>query len=270
MPEGHKTHYFAKRHTHLLGGTRLGISSPQGRFAEGAKTVNNQTLDHVTAAGKHLFYWFRSHSIIHVHLGRYGSFREHVGTPEPRGLVRLRMSHGETTVDLSGPTQCRVLDAEQVRRIIESLGPDPLGEGKWEDAWTKIKASKKPIGALILDQAVIAGVGNIFRAEALFELQINPLTPGLELSKKGFQQLWKSLLKMMRTGLKHGKIITVSVKEAGKPLAKLTSKERLRIYRQDECPRCGGPIGVVVVAARDLYVCPHCQNVPRNRLKIIV
>jgi len=267
MPEGHKTHFIAKEHTKLLGGKRLRVSSPQGRFAVDAVFVDNRTLDRVVAAGKHIFYLFDNASIVHVHLGRYGLYREQSGLPEPRGLVRMRLYDGATSIDLNGPTQCRVISSSQRAEIESKLGPDPLAGGKWKKAWDLIKVSKQPIGALLLDQTVIAGIGNIFRAELLFELRINPLTRGCELSEIEFRGLWKALLRMMNLGLKHGKIITVTSREVGKPLMQLESKERFRIYGKDTCPQCGDAIGVIIVAARNLYVCPACQDVPRIELK---
>lgn len=267
MPEGHKTHFIAQQHTKLLGGKRLRVSSPQGRFAQDAASVDNKILDRVDAAGKHIFYLFEDASVVHVHLGRYGSYREHSGRPEPRGLVRMRLYDGATSVDLNGPTQCRVISSSQRSEIESKLGPDPLAGGKWKNAWDVIKVSKQPIGALLLDQTVIAGIGNIFRAELLFELKINPLTRGCDLSEIEFKELWKVLLRMMKLGRKHGKIITVTSHEAGKPLAQLESKERLRIYGKNTCPQCGDAIGVIIVAARNLYVCPACQDVPRTKLK---
>ena len=259
MPEGHKTHFVAKEQTTLFAGKRLAVSSPQGRFADDAKQVDGKQLRAVEAAGKHLFYVFKNAPLVHVHLGRFGSYRIHSGSPEPKGLVRMRLSDGETTVDLNGPTQCRIITASRRIEIESKLGPDPLAGGRWQTAWSAVQKSKQPIGAILLDQTVIAGVGNIFRAELLFELRMNPTLAGQDLSEAQFRELWKSLTRMMKVGLKYGKIITVSATEAGKPIAKLETKERLRIYRKTDCPNCGGEISTLKVAARDLYVCRNCQ-----------
>jgi len=106
---------------------------------------------------------------------------------------------------------------------------------------------------------LIAGVGNIFRAEVLFESKIHPKTAGCDLTKEQFDQIWKSLVKMMKVGLKHGRIIAVTAREAGKPLASLDSKERFRVYQKDECLECGHPIETMEVASRKIYFCPECQ-----------
>lgn len=261
MPEGHKTHRLAIDHSALFRGCEVRISSPQGRFSADAMKVDRQVLANVVAAGKHLFYQFENDLFVHVHLGRYGAFRlGPVPSPPVRGLVRMRMVSDKVTLDLNGPTQCRVIDAGDREQVIARLGPDPLAGGLASVAWQNIASSKQPIGALLLDQSVISGIGNIFRAEALFEVAMNPQTRGCDLDRKSFGRLWRVLVRMLRTGVKYDHIIAVTVKEAGKPLEKLGKHERLRIYGKTTCSRCGGPITVLKVAARKLYVCQQCQS----------
>ncbi|MCL4160260.1 UNVERIFIED_CONTAM: hypothetical protein GTU68_050086, partial [Idotea baltica] len=175
MPEGHKTHFFAREHSQLLAGQVLKVTSPQGRFRGDARKVSGKILAQVTALGKHMFYEFDSGQIIHIHLGRYGKFRNLAcPPPAPVGQVRLRMIGDENTIDLNGPTTCRVIDDELRQQVANKLGPDPLAGGRKADAWEKIQKSKKPIGAILLDQSVIAGIGNIFRAEILHDVGLSP------------------------------------------------------------------------------------------------
>jgi endonuclease-8 len=217
-------------------------------------------LVNVIAVGKHLFYQFDNDLFIHVHLGRYGSFRlGSVPSPPPRGLVRLRLVSDQHTLDLNGPTQCRVIDATQRDQVVERLGPDPLAGGRAADVWQAIATSKQPIATLLLDQTVVAGIGNIFRAEALFEIGMNPETRGCDIDRKSFDRLWRVLVRMLRTGVKYDHIIAVTAKEAGKPLSRLTKDQRLRVYGKSICPRCGGTISIVKIASRKLYVCRSCQ-----------
>lgn len=261
MPEGHKTHWIARQQTDLLGGQTLKVTSPQGRFRGDARKVSGRMLDRVTAAGKHLFYEFDGGRLIHVHLGRYGKYRIHdTPPPAPVGKVRVRMVGQSIAIDLNGPTTCRVIDQETRNAVVSKLGPDPLAGGRRDKVWELIKESGKPIAALLLDQSVIAGVGNIFRAELLYEIGLAPQTPGKQLSKSQFDELWKSLVRMMKVGLKHGRIITVTAKEAGKPLSKLGNRERFRVYGKDVCAKCDRPVETTEIAARKLYWCPRCQS----------
>jgi endonuclease-8 len=261
MPEGHKTHFLARRHSELFGGQRLQISSPQGRFTADARRVSGKVFDRCEAVGKHLFYRFDGGRLIHIHLGRYGKYRAHeVPPPAPVGQVRVRMLGRSACLDLNGPTTCRVIDEAERQQVVAKLGPDPLAGGKRSDVWRKIHSSNQPIGALIMDQSVVAGVGNIFRAELFFELGMHPETPGTAIDRAAFDRLWRSLRKMMRKGLKYGKIITVTSREAAVPLAKLEGGDRFRIYGKQHCPACGGEIETLKVAARKLYWCPACQG----------
>ncbi|MGI9470272.1 MAG: Fpg/Nei family DNA glycosylase [Rubripirellula sp.] len=261
MPEGHKTHFLAQQHRERLGGQHVRVTSPQGRFRPGARRVSGRVLDTVRAVGKHMFYEFDGNLIVHVHLGRYGKFREFDSPPPaPVGQVRMRMIGTDSALDLNGPTTCRLIDRTEQQAVIDRLGPDPLGGGTKREVWEKISRSRKPIGALLLDQSLIAGVGNIFRAEILFETEIDPNVPGTNLTKPTFDLLWRSLTTMMKRGLKYGRIIAVTAKEAGMPLTQVEGEDRFRIYGKSDCPRCGGDIETIELAARRLYVCHSCQT----------
>lgn len=188
MPEGHTIHRIARDHGKLLAGRQISVSSPQGRFEADAARVDGAVLDRIEPYGKHLFYRWSTREVGHVHLGLFGKFRvQRTDTsPEPIGAVRMRLQvepdHADdqfVTVDLSGPTACSI-DAPSVRReILARLGPDPIRRGSKPDAMiAKVQRSTRGIGDLLMDQSVISGVGNVYRAEALFVTGIHPLRPG--------------------------------------------------------------------------------------------
>jgi endonuclease-8 len=184
----------------------------------------------------------------------------------------MRLVGRSTCLDLNGPTTCCVIDASQRDCLVAALGPDPLAQmpsaaTKKAAVWEAIRHSKKPIGALLLDQSVVAGVGNIFRAELFFELGLNPLTPGNAIDSQTFRAIWKTLTQMMRTGLKYGKIVTVTAKEAGAPRAKLEGGRRFRIYGKLRCPKCDGKVDAMKVASRKLYWCPECQGSSKSKVQ---
>src|SRR3954468_4440849 len=164
VPEGHTLHRIALEHRRLLVGQAVRASSPQGRFAEGAALLDGRVLTAVEAYGKHLFHRFDGLSDrLHVHLGLYGTFVS--GTtpaPEARGALRLRMIADGHYVDLRGPTRCELLTAAERVALLARLGPDPLRpSADPAPAWQRISRSKTSIGALLMDQAVLAGVGNV-------------------------------------------------------------------------------------------------------------
>ena len=113
-------------------------------------------------------------AVMHVHLGLYGKFRVHKNPPPPpRGAVRVRMIGDSRTIDLNGPTKCEILTAPQLRKLKDRLGVDPLDrDADPELAFVRISKTKKPIGSALLDQSLIAGIGNIYRAEILHLLKI--------------------------------------------------------------------------------------------------
>lgn len=267
MPEGHTIHRLARDHTRDYVGQKLKVSSPQGRFADGAKELTGRKLDSIEAYGKHLFYrWKKSGkkpaTTLHIHLGLYGKFRTHkLPAPEPVGAVRVRMIGEQKMFDLRGPTRCELLDNEAMQAILDRLGPDPLRkDADPTAAWAKITKSRKAIGALILDQAVIAGVGNVYRAEVLHLLGIHPDRPGKEVSRAEFDELWKLLVDLLKTGVKYNRIIVADPKDIGKPASKMNREERLLVYKHDWCGKCDTMINTAIVGARKIYFCGKCQT----------
>ncbi|QDT39875.1 Fpg/Nei family DNA glycosylase [Stratiformator vulcanicus] len=265
MPEGHKTHFVAQQHRERFSGQAIKVSSPQGRFRTDARKVDGRELADVNAVGKHLFYDFGDEApgrFVHVHLGRYGKFREHeLPLPQPKGQVRMRFVGRDVGFDLTGPTACRVIDEREHERVCKRLGPDPLDPKADADlAFAKISKSKKELGALLLDQSVIAGTGNIFRAEILFELRLDPTRPGNSLTRSEFDKLWKTTVRLMKVGLKYDRIITVSRAEAGKPLSQLANDERFRVYKQPRCLSCGSEIVQWEQGGRQMFGCGICQG----------
>jgi endonuclease-8 len=231
MPEGHTIHRFALDHARDFAGQRLKMSSPQGRFTDGAKLLNGKRLKFVGAYGKHLCYEFAGSEMLHIHLGLYGKFRRHeVPPPEPRGAVRLRVVGEEKAFDLNGPTRCELITKTEWAHIQDRLGPDPLrADADPEQAWNRINTSRQAIGKLLMDQSVVAGVGNVYRAEVLFLLGIHPARAGNQITRHEFESLWSRLVDLLRIGVKYNRIIIADPKEIGKTRSQMYRQERLLI-----------------------------------------
>jgi endonuclease VIII len=259
MPEGHTIHRIAKDHSPILTGRPVAVSSPQGRFAPDAALVDGVVLDRIEPYGKHLFYWWNNGLVGHVHLGLFGKFRVHRGdgVPEPIGQVRMRMTTDLGTIDLAGPTDCSIASADERDSIIARLGPDPLRrDAKPELA---LRKSAQPIGALLLDQKVMAGVGNVYRAEALFTNGIHPERPGKDLTEDARRAVWDTITAMLKQGVKDNRIITIDRKEFPMPKGKARRGDTTYVYHRDICLRCATPVRTVELAGRDCYYCPTCQ-----------
>lgn len=262
MPEGHTIHRIARDHSKWIGGQKIKISSPQGRFAADSKKISGNQLLSISAHGKHLFYQWSARRFMHVHLGLYGKFHVHKNPPpEPKGAVRIRMQGKQRTIDLNGPNCCELIGIAERDKIRARLGQDPLSsDAKPDLVCSRIIKSKAAIGTLLLNQAIIAGIGNVFRAELLFLTGIHPNTPGRELSEKQIRDLWNLTVKLLEIGVKYNRIISVSREEAGKPLSELSWEERLHVYKSSFCPRCDGAITSWQLGNRKIYACERCQK----------
>ncbi|HET6689840.1 MAG TPA: DNA-formamidopyrimidine glycosylase family protein [Miltoncostaeaceae bacterium] len=261
MPEGHTIHRAARRQNAVLAGHAIRTSSPQGRFAAGAAALDGRVLLGVEAVGKHLFHRWEGGEVLHVHLGLFGRFREHPSPPPPpRGAVRLRMEGPEVAVDLSGPTACELVGREGMARIVARLGEDPLRPDADPDRAIAALARRRiPIGAALLDQRLIAGLGNVFRAEALFVCGIDPEREARSLSPDQLRCLWDTSARMLRDGVRRGRIVTTDPREIGRPASRMRRAERTYVYGQEVCRRCGSAIEAVSLANRPCYRCPVCQ-----------
>ncbi len=223
--------------------------------------LSGKCLQSVEAHGKHLYYRFSSELVLHVHLGLYGKFRLHQSPPpEPRGAVRVRFVGKNHTLDLNGPNQCEILNSKQALDSKSKLGEDPLrSDADPERVWARMQKSKKPIGQLLLDQSIIAGIGNIYRAEILFLLRIHPSRPSCTLTRGEFDELWKTTLRLLAVGVKYNRIITVARDETDKPLSRLSSDERLLIYKKGRCPLCTSKTETWLLGNRQMFACSVCQ-----------
>ena len=189
MPEGHTLFRLAREQTQTFAGRPVHVTSPQGRFAAGAALLDGRLLEGVWSYGKHLFADFGPDTL-HVHLGLYGNFAS--GTrlpPPPRGALRMRWegpgADGEGVwTDLRGPTACEVLARAEVDGILARLGPDPLRpRADAALAHRRIARSRTAVGALLMDQTVLAGVGNVYRAELLFRHNVSPFRSGRDVDE---------------------------------------------------------------------------------------
>jgi endonuclease-8 len=266
LPEGHTLHRLARLHQRRFGGAPVAVSSPQGRFAGAAAAVDGRVLRKASAWGKHLFHHYADGPIVHVHLGLYGTFTEwkHAeALPEPVGQVRMRMVGAEYGTDLRGPTVCEVIDEAQVSEVVARLGPDPLrSDADPADAWARITKSRRPIGALWMDQTIIAGVGNVYRSELLFRHRIDPFRPGRDVSEAEFAAAWTDLVALMKVGLRGGKIIVVLPEHDHGPPSYAPGRPRTYVYRRagEPCRVNGGPIRTAVLEGRNVFWCPTCQD----------
>ncbi|KQS08750.1 DNA-formamidopyrimidine glycosylase family protein [Curtobacterium sp. MCLR17_007] len=309
MPEGHSVHRIANQFTRHFVGKRCEVSSPQGRFAEGAAQLDGKRMVASRAVGKQLFLEFEDDLFLRVHLGLYGAWdfagvistsealsddddREEslasIGAPrlaryrmaeqeksedpieafppDPVGQVRVRLLTEDTVGDLRGPTACVVEDAAGVQRALDKLGPDPVNDDGPEAEKVFVDNVRKrnvAIGQLLMDQAVVSGIGNIYRAELLFRQRLDPYKVGKKVTVKQAKALWADWSKLLHDGVRDGLMMTMDgLSDTDRKKALRSRKDRHWVYhRQGEpCRVCGTEIRMADMAGRKLYWCPKDQK----------
>ncbi|MGX8906105.1 Fpg/Nei family DNA glycosylase [Streptomyces netropsis] len=267
MPEGHTIHRLAADHRDLFAGRPARVSSPQGKFADSAALLDGRVLETAEAHGKHLFLGFAATGWVHIHLGLFGKLGFGTGqAPPPTETVRLRLANPGAYADLRGPTTCALITDGEKQAIHDRLGPDPLRSGDDPDkAWRRISRSRTTIAALLMDQKVIAGVGNVYRAEVLFRHGIDPYRPGRDLTRSEWDAIWADLVALMREGVRNNRIDTVRPEHTpeamGRPPRVDDHGGEVYVYRRAHlpCHICDGEIRTAELAARNLFWCPICQ-----------
>jgi endonuclease-8 len=266
MPEGHSIHRVANTFRSDYLNSKIKIFSPQGRFETDAKLVSGRKLIDSTAIGKQLFLGFDNELTLRIHLGIYGKWNFYqvslAKAPKLWGQVRARFGAPNFSADLRGPTVCEVIDQAGVDLVLKRLGPDPLNpDPSGAEAIkfvSKVRSSRAPIGAALMNQAVISGIGNVYRAELLFRAGINPKTSGDKLSEQQLLSLWDDSVKLMRIGVKKGVMLTRDDFLTGRVLL----ADRYFVYKREglPCRVCNKKVVVEEFFARKLYYCPKCQK----------
>ncbi len=269
MPEGNETHRWAELHAGMFAGKKVHVDSPQGRFFE-AGLLDGRKLVGVMAVGKHLGYDFgmvdlgdgRRRAIVHVHMGLYGDFTEGMQPmPEPRGALRMRIWDKTQWLELRGPTDCSVWSEEKWSELLARLGPDPLNGDAPAKMMERIAKRKTPIGALLMDQSIVSGLGNIFRAELLFRARVSPFRAGSKVSVKELEKIWKDASKLMPQAMVDRRIVTTEAKDRPHKKGEALSEEAHYVYRRKgrPCFVCGTEVETKVFGGRNLFWCPVCQ-----------
>jgi formamidopyrimidine-DNA glycosylase len=185
--------------------------------------------------------------------------------PEPIGAVRVRLLTDRAVADLRGPTACEVQTPEQVDATIAKLGPDPLvgdpavGEERFVSV---VRKKPTPIALLLMDQAVVSGIGNVYRAELLFRARQNPFTPGKEVREEVVRELWHDWVKLLNIGVETGQMLTMDDLSPEDQQRALASRgDRHWVYHRtgEPCRVCGTPILMQELGGRKLYWCPVDQ-----------
>jgi len=275
MPEGHTLFRLARDLTGAFAGGPVRASSPQGRFAADAATIDGSVLVRAESAGKHLFAEFADDRFVHVHLGLIGKWTV-LPAPAPAavGAVRLRLENARAYADLRGATLCELVGRDGRDRVLARLGADPLRpDADPEIAWQRIRRSDRAIGDLLMDQQVLAGIGNVYRAEVLFRHHVDPMRPGKSLRRQQWQAMWDDLVELLAAGVRTGRIDTVRPEHTpeamGRPPRVDDHGGEVYVYRRsgEPCLVCGARVHTAELKGRNLFWCARCQPRFRSRAR---
>jgi endonuclease-8 len=186
--------------------------------------------------------------------------------PPVVGQVRLRLLTEVTCADLRGPTACQLQTPDEVAATIAKLGPDPLVDDvhEGEERFVAV-VRRKPtaIGVLLMDQSVVSGIGNVYRAELLYRARLDPHTPGRDVPEELVRELWRDWVRMLAIGVETGQMMTMDDLSPDDYRRAMASRDdRHWVYHRAglPCRVCGTAIVVEEVATRKLYWCPNCQR----------
>ncbi|KQR45437.1 DNA glycosylase [Microbacterium sp. Leaf161] len=185
--------------------------------------------------------------------------------PPVVGQVRLRLMTDITAADLRGPTACVLQTPEEMLASVAKLGPDPLVGDPVQNEERFVAAVRKKqtvIALLLMDQAVVSGIGNVYRAEMLFRQRLNPHTPGREVPEDVVRALWHDWVRLLAVGVETGQMMTMDDLSPDAYRAAMASRDdRHWVYHRAglPCRICGTEIALEEIGARKLYWCPRCQ-----------
>ena len=267
MVEGHGVHRVAARHRKSMVGKLVDATSPNGRVD--ASKIHGSRVIGVEAIGKNLFYTFQNdagrRTVMHIHFGMAGRFT--IGKSpgrEPKSTTRIQLVTREEAPLVAQLTAMTcVLGGEDLyKEKRELLGPDPLREdADKERFWSFIqRRPKRSIGYLLMDQAAIAGIGNIYRSEILFCAGIHPDKKAADITRAEFESLWNHSVELLQRGFQSGYIITINPDEADGPLAALKGGEKRYVYNRETCKRCHKQVLSWSISNRKVYACESCQQ----------
>jgi endonuclease VIII len=253
MPEGDTIHRIAERIRVALAGQvveRAEAPSPRSPLHTRAPELQGRVLEAAEARGKHLLVHFSEGAALHSHLGMNGRWFIRADGRMPHGKPWLVLASGRGVASLVGGKTLRLVSESRLRNdpALSQLGPDPLAPGfDREDAAARLlrAGGKTAVGEALIDQGVIAGIGNVIRIEALFRARVSPWRGVDELESDEALRVVEECERVMRTSIRTGRRPATMYKPAGRV-----------------CPRCGGPVETRGQgdANRVTYWCARCQT----------
>jgi formamidopyrimidine-DNA glycosylase len=226
--------------------------------AEVEAELEGERVASVDRRGKYLLIRFESGLALVVHLRMTGGFPEQPGTHE-RALIALDDGSDLSYRDVRRFGTWHVLAPPELDAYLAArLGPEPLGPRFTVGFLAERLARRQaPLKAVLLDQRVVAGIGNIYADEALWHARLHPLRPAAELAVEEIAALRRGVRRALRLGIERQ---GANLGDGAYPSGSM--QEEFRVYGRtgQPCPRCRTPIEKTRVAGRGTHFCPGCQR----------
>jgi formamidopyrimidine-DNA glycosylase len=252
----------------LIGKTIVGVRNSWPRhivlpdLPEMAARIHGRTVTAIGRRAKYLVFDLDSEETLVVHLKMTGHL-----SVVPAGMPADRYAH--TVFSLAGGDELRFRDPRKFGRVylvrdpgplFARLGPEPLDEAFTAEALAgRLHKRKRVIKPLLLDQAFIAGVGNIYADEALHEAGLHPQRSSHSLKPAEVERLHQAVRQVLREGIEREGASVDRFRQPNGEMGRM--QEVLRVYgrKGEPCPRCGAPIERIVLGGRSTHYCPQCQ-----------
>lgn len=177
--------------------------------------------------------------------------------------VNFKLSNGKQLIysDIRRFGEIKNVADLSAHSSFSEMAPEPFNEealAYFQHQLNKKIYQNKPIKQVILDHKVIAGCGNIYACEALFNAKINPERSVNSLNADEQQRVFDEVVKVLRLGIENGGTSISSYHHADGKTGEM--QNYLNVYKKKVCPACGGPIQTKVIAGRNTHYCPQCQK----------
>jgi len=242
------------------------VAEPSARLF--CRQIKGQKFSGIRRRGKYLVFDIADGRTLLLHLRMSGRLHL-ISTSAPR------IKHEHVILGFDDGRQLRFHDTRKFGRlhllkdpgrILDRLGPEPLASGFTAKTLTAgLKQRKRILKPLLLDQTFIAGLGNIYVDEALWEAKLHPCRQAASLSTSEIKVLHRTIRRVLKRGLKNlgttlgtgkGNFYSVANRRG-------RNKDLLKVFRRTDlpCPRCKSPLERIIVGQRSTHICSNCQKV---------
>ena len=227
------------------------------------QVLTGRTIRDVSRRGKRILFLLDNAERFYIHLGMTGHL-----SVESRSAAVAPHTHLQLHLEARGAQELRFVDPRRFGGIWwlgnsddedDDLGPEPL-RLRPAQLLLLLSKTKRPIKSALLDQTVVAGLGNIYADESLFAAGIHPLTPANLLKKDQVSRLSRAIKTTLRRALRHRGSTLRNYRDANGDAGNFQKLHRVYGREGQPCRKCRSPVQRIVLGGRSTHFCPSCQS----------